>query len=99
MFQYPLRSKQFVFFTSKTKHDILINKFKNLLNYYSAPEPEEGNIEIHANSASARTEFSWGFLFWSFMNFGAANALSGVNKIKNNKFFYLTIDQNNKIFY
>jgi len=45
----------------------------------SASTPEEGELEIFATSATAKTEFSWGFLFWSFMNFGASNALSGVN--------------------
>ena len=60
----------------KKKSKKLKNYFKKI--NFSAPEPEDGQVEIYANSATAKTEFTWGFIFWSFMNFGAPNALSGV---------------------
>lgn len=41
------------------------------------PSAEDHEIEVHPQAATAKSEFSWGFLFWSFMNFGASNALSG----------------------
>ena len=40
----------------------------------------EKEQELRPSSADAGTEYSIGFLLWSFMHFGADNALVGVIK-------------------
>jgi len=43
------------------------------------PSSSDKEIEVFAKTASAGSEYSWGFLFWSFLNFAASNPLSGVS--------------------
>ncbi len=52
-------------------------KFNIFLTLNRPSEPEDKEQEVFPTTANAGTEFSWGFLFWSFMNYKATNALSG----------------------
>jgi hypothetical protein len=55
---------------------LLIIILKNI--FFRSPSPDEQEFEIRATSADAGSEYSYGFLLWSYMSFGAENALSGV---------------------
>ena len=46
--------------------------------YFRAATVEEKEQELRPSSADAGTEYSIGFLLWSYMTFGAENALVGV---------------------
>ena len=66
------------------------NKSYNIYKFFRAAVVEEKEEELRPSSADAGTEYSYGFLLWSFMHFGADNALVGVNRFSN-KLIKLTI--------